>query len=102
MVFADVRAVLAFAFVAYAWSHDFAQAVNVVATEAEAILFSGPIVTFTIASSTSCIFISVLFLLAAKSEASFITFSRSAPENPAVFFAIVFKSISSDIFFFLE
>ena len=43
-----------------------------------------------------------MFLLAAKSAASFNTFSRSAPENPDVFFAIVFKSTSSDIFFFLE
>ena len=45
--------------------------------------------------------ISCLFLLAANNEASFITFSRSAPEKPAVFFAITFKSTSSPSFFCL-
>ena len=46
--------------------------------------------------------ISSKFLLAASSAASFNTFSRSAPANPAVFFAINFKSTSSPSFFFLE
>ena len=65
------------------------------------VLFSGPIVTLTIASSTSVILISGLFLLAANKAASFNTFSKSAPENPDVFFAIVFKSTSGANFFFL-
>ena len=57
-------------------------------------------VTFTMASSISFIPISLIFLLAASSAASFNTFSRSAPAKPDVFFAIVFRSTSSANFFF--
>ena len=47
----------------------------------------------TIASSTSSRSTFFLFFLAARSVASLTIFSRSAPLNPAVFFAIVLKSI---------
>jgi len=54
------------------------------------------------ASSISLSPITFRFLRAASKAASFKTFSRSAPEKPAVFLAIILKSTSSANFFFLE
>ena len=65
------------------------------------VLFSGPIVTFTIASSMSFCSIALWSCLAANNAASFNKFSRSAPTNPDVFFAINFISTSSANVFFL-
>ena len=57
--------------------------------------------TLIIASSISFSVIYSFSFLAARSAASFKTFSRSAPANPAVFLATTSKDISSDNFLFL-
>ncbi len=56
--------------------------------------FSGPATTLIEASSSSSLVIAFLFFLAARSEASFTRFSRSAPVKPTVDFAIVSRSTS--------
>ena len=52
---------------------------------------AGPINTLSCASSISVIVIALLFLLTARSAASFNKFSKSAPLNPTVRFAILFN-----------
>ena len=63
--------------------------------------FSGPATTLIVASSISSFVIAFLSALAARSEASFTRFSRSAPVNPAVVLAIVLRSTSGPSGLFL-
>ena len=53
-----------------------------------------------IASSISFVVTLSLFFLAASNAASFNKFSKSAPTNPGVFLATIFKSTSSANFLF--
>ena len=57
-------------------------------------LLSAPIITLSLASSTSIIVTILLFFLAASSAASLHRFAKSAPENPGVPLAIVLSFTS--------